>query len=75
MYRDIMINIEVDVEGGTPFVCEVQVTLAGITILKKSPLRLHSLARVASLTGVAGGTGCPRGATWTYDEARTGKGA
>ena len=40
MYRDIMLNIEMDGENGTPFVCEVQVTLSGITILKKSPQAL-----------------------------------
>ena len=31
-----MLNVEMPNEDGTPFVCEVQVTLSGITILKKS---------------------------------------
>ena len=35
-YRDVMLNVEMLKEDGTPFLCEVQVTLSGIAILKKS---------------------------------------
>jgi hypothetical protein len=48
MYRDIMLNIEMDGESGTPFVCEVQVTLSGITILKKSEQAVYTIMRMQS---------------------------
>ena len=35
-YRDVMLNLVLKGDSGTPFVCEVQVTLSGISILKKS---------------------------------------
>ena len=34
-YRDVMLNLVMKGDAGTPFVCEVQVTLSGISILKK----------------------------------------
>ena len=35
-YRDLMLNVEIPTSDGAAFICEVQVTLSGITILKKS---------------------------------------
>merc|ERR1719248_293125 len=36
-YRDVMLNLAMK-DGGIDFICEVQVTLSGISILKKSEL-------------------------------------
>ena len=47
-YRDVMLNVEMLKEDGTPFLCEVQVTLSGITILKKS-LDFHRVLRIWKL--------------------------
>merc|ERR1712072_734730 len=46
-YRDVMLNLVLKGDSGTPFVCEVQVTLSGISILKKSEQSTYSLMRMA----------------------------
>ena len=35
-YRDVMLNLEIPTSDGAALICEVQITLSGITILKKS---------------------------------------
>ena len=46
MYRDVMLNVEVPREGGDPFIAELQVTLSGISILKKSEQTVYSIMRM-----------------------------
>merc|ERR1719399_1621570 len=46
-YRDVMLNLVMKGDAGTPFVCEVQVTLSGISILKKSEQLVYTLMRMA----------------------------
>merc|ERR1719352_1368347 len=46
-YRDVMLNLVLKGDSGTPFVCEVQVTLSGISILKKSEQATYTLMRMA----------------------------
>jgi hypothetical protein len=48
MYRDVMLNVEMKTASGLPFVCEIQVTLSGITILKKSEQLVYTLMRMES---------------------------
>ena len=43
MYRDILINIR---PKGKQFICEVQITLTGIAILKKSEQKAYSILRM-----------------------------
>ena len=45
MYRDVLINLR---PKGSKFICEVQLTLTGISILKKSEQKIYTLARMAS---------------------------
>ena len=46
MYRDILINIR---PKGKQFICEVQITLTGIAILKKSEQKAYSILRMVGL--------------------------
>merc|ERR1719321_298151 len=48
MYRDVMLNVEMKTASGLPFVCEIQVTLSGVTILKKSEQNVYTLMRMES---------------------------
>jgi hypothetical protein len=48
MYRDVMLNVEMKTQSGLPFVCEIQVTLSGVTILKKSEQLVYTLMRMES---------------------------
>merc|ERR1719443_2183595 len=45
MYRDVNLSIR---PKGSEFICEVQLTLTGIAILKKSEQKIYTLARMAS---------------------------
>ena len=45
MYRDILVNLR---PKGSDFICEVQLTLTGVSILKKSEQKIYSLARMTS---------------------------
>jgi hypothetical protein len=45
MYRDVLLNLR---PRGTDFICEVQITLTGIAILKKSEQKIYSIMRMAS---------------------------
>jgi hypothetical protein len=45
MYRDVLVNLR---PKGSDFICEVQITLTGISILKMSEQRVYSLARMTS---------------------------
>jgi hypothetical protein len=47
MYRDILINLK---PRGSDFICEVQLTLTGISILKKSEQKIYTLMRMTSAT-------------------------
>ena len=51
MYRDILINLR---PKGSKFICEVQLTLTGISILKKSEQKIYSLMRMTSATELLG---------------------
>jgi hypothetical protein len=51
MYRDILINLR---PKGSDFICEVQLTLTGIMILKKSEQKIYSLMRMASASELLG---------------------
>ena len=44
-YRDVQLNLR---PKGSNFICEVQLTLTGISILKKSEQSIYTLARMAS---------------------------
>merc|ERR1719337_478464 len=46
MYRDVMLNIEIPLEGGDPFIAELQVALSGIAILKKSEQKVYGIMRM-----------------------------
>merc|ERR1712072_1321343 len=46
-YRDVMLNLVLKGDSGTPFVCEVQVTLSGISILEVRAGDVHSDAHGA----------------------------
>jgi hypothetical protein len=43
MYRDILLNIR---PKGKKFICELQITLTGIAILKKSEQKIYSIVRM-----------------------------
>merc|ERR1719421_1854148 len=43
MYRDVLVNLR---PKGSDFICEVQLTLTGISILKKSEQKIYTLARM-----------------------------
>lgn len=45
MYRDILINIR---PKGTDIICELQITLTGIAILKKSEQKVYSILRMVA---------------------------
>ena len=45
MYRDLLLNLR---PKGSDFICEVQITLSGIAILKKSEQNIYSIMRMAS---------------------------
>jgi hypothetical protein len=45
MYRDVLVNIR-DPDSG--LICEVQITLTGIAILKKSEQKIYSIMRMAA---------------------------
>merc|ERR1719443_1126846 len=45
MYRDVLVNIR-DPDSG--LICEVQITLTGVAILKKSEQKIYSIMRMAS---------------------------
>jgi hypothetical protein len=45
MYRDILLNLK---PHGSDCICEVQVTLTGISILKKSEQKIYSVTRMKS---------------------------
>jgi hypothetical protein len=45
MYRDVLLNLR---PKGSDFVCEVQLTLTGISILKKSEQKIYTIARMVS---------------------------
>merc|ERR1719456_1945059 len=45
MYRDVLVNLR---PWGSDFICEVQLTLTGISILKKSEQKIYTIARMAS---------------------------
>jgi hypothetical protein len=45
MYRDVLVNLR---PKGSDFICEVQLTLTGISILKKSEQKIYTLARMTS---------------------------
>ena len=45
MYRDVLLNLR---PKGSDFICEVQLTLTGISILKKSEQKIYTIARMAS---------------------------
>jgi len=47
-YRDVMLNLEIPTSDGAALICEVQVTLSGITILKKSEQAVYSLMRMVT---------------------------
>jgi hypothetical protein len=51
MYRDILINLR---PKGSNFICEVQLTLTGITILKKSEQKVYTLMRMTSAAELLG---------------------
>jgi hypothetical protein len=51
MYRDINLNLR---PKGSEFVVEVQLTLTGISILKKSEQKIYTLARMASAEELLG---------------------
>jgi hypothetical protein len=51
MYRDVLVNLR---PKGSDFICEVQLTLTGISILKKSEQKLYSLARMTSAEELIG---------------------
>merc|ERR1712046_394096 len=51
MYRDVLVNLR---PKGSNFICEVQLTLTGISILKKSEQKIYTLARMASAEELAG---------------------
>merc|ERR1719161_3171919 len=44
-YRDVLVNLR---PKGSDFICEVQLTLTGISILKKSEQYIYTLARMTS---------------------------
>ena len=48
LYRDINLNLELPLKGGESFICEVQVMLSGITILKKSEQAVYTVMRMTS---------------------------
>jgi hypothetical protein len=50
MYRDILVNLR---PKGSDFICEVQLTLTGIAILKKSEQKIYTLARMTSAEELA----------------------
>jgi hypothetical protein len=50
MYRDILVNLR---PKGSDFICEVQLTLTGISILKKSEQKIYTLARMTSAEELA----------------------
>jgi len=45
MYRDVLVNIR---DSGSGLIYEVQITLTGIAILKKSEQKIYSIVRMAS---------------------------
>jgi hypothetical protein len=45
MYRDVLVNLRAP---GLDLVCEVQITLTGIAILKKSEQKIYSIMRMSS---------------------------
>jgi hypothetical protein len=45
MYRDVLVNIR---DLHSALICEVQITLTGIAILKKSEQKIYSIMRMAS---------------------------
>jgi hypothetical protein len=45
MYRDVLVNIR---DPGSGLICEVQITLTGIAILKKSEQKIYSIMRMTS---------------------------
>jgi hypothetical protein len=47
-YRDVMVNLEMRAKNGMSFVCEVQITLSGITIIKKSEQAVYTIMRMES---------------------------
>ena len=51
MYRDVNLNLR---PKGSEFVVEVQLTLTGISILKKSEQKIYTLARMASAEELLG---------------------
>ena len=51
MYRDIMLNLR---PKGSNFICEVQLTLTGISILKKSEQKIYTLMRMTSASELLG---------------------
>merc|ERR1719506_3045972 len=51
MYRDVNLNLR---PKGSQFVVEVQLTLTGISILKKSEQKIYTLARMASAEELLG---------------------
>jgi hypothetical protein len=51
MYRDVNLNLR---PKGSQFVFEVQLTLTGISILKKSEQKIYTLARMASAEELLG---------------------
>ena len=51
-YRDINLNIPVEFPGREPFLCEVQLTLSTISILKKSEQKIYSLLRMENPTEI-----------------------
>merc|ERR1719271_2066180 len=51
MYRDVNLNLRLK---GSQFVFEVQLTLTGISILKKSEQKIYTLARMASAEELLG---------------------
>lgn len=44
-YRDVLLNVEVPTEHG-PFICEIQIGLASIAVLKKSEQKVYTLLRM-----------------------------
>ena len=50
MYRDVLMNLR---PKGSDFICEVQLTLTGISILKKSEQKIYTLARMTSAKELA----------------------
>lgn len=45
-YRDINLSVEARTPSGHPLVCEIQLTLSGIAILKKSEQRCYQIMRM-----------------------------